>query len=75
MTRLPQLTGSELVRFLKKQGFTEDRWSGSHLTLRHEARKVTVTVPVHSGVDIGRGLARRILRDAGFSAADYMRLR
>jgi predicted RNA binding protein YcfA (HicA-like mRNA interferase family) len=75
MTRLPQLAGRELVQFFKKQGFAEDRWAGSHLTLRHEERKVTVTVPVHSGVDIGRGLARRILKDAGFSAEDYMRLR
>lgn len=75
MTRLPQVTGRELVRFLKSQGFVEDRWAGSHLTLRHEARKVTVTVPVHSGVDIGRGLALRILRDAGFSAEDFVRLR
>ena len=74
MTRLPQITGRELVRFLKKQGFVEDRWAGSHLTLRHEARKTTVTVPVHSGVDIGRGLARRILKDAGFSTADYKKL-
>ena len=37
MTRLPQVTGRELVRFLKKQGFVEDRWAGSHLTLRHQA--------------------------------------
>lgn len=75
MTRLPQLSGRELVRFLKKQGFVEERQTGSHLTLRHEARRVNVTIPVHSGVDIGRGLALRILKDAGFSADDYMKLR
>ena len=34
MTRLPQLTARELVRFLKLQGFVEDRQSGSHLVLR-----------------------------------------
>jgi len=34
-----------------------------------------VTVPVHTGVDIGRGLALRILRDAGFSVDDYLALR
>ncbi|MCP4655510.1 MAG: type II toxin-antitoxin system HicA family toxin [bacterium] len=73
MTRLAQVTSRKLVRFLKKQGFTEDRQTGSHITLRHDARKVSVTIPVHSGVDIGRGLAVRILKDAGFSVADYMR--
>ncbi len=74
MTRLPQVTARELIRFLKKQGFVEERQTGSHLTLRHEERKVSVTVPVHSGTDIGRGLAVRILKDAGFSADDYVKL-
>jgi hypothetical protein len=32
-------------------------------------------VPIDTGVDIGRGLAVRILRDAGFSAEDYLALR
>ncbi len=73
--RLPQLTARELIRFLKSQGFTEDRQSGSHLTLWHEEQKVSVTVPVHGGSDIGRGLAARILKDAGFSIEDFLRLK
>jgi predicted RNA binding protein YcfA (HicA-like mRNA interferase family) len=75
MARMPQVSARELVRFLKAQGFVEDRQSGAHLTLRHAARRVTVTVPVHSGVDVGRGLAVRILKDAGFGVDDYLRLR
>ncbi|HEV8676216.1 MAG TPA: type II toxin-antitoxin system HicA family toxin [Methylomirabilota bacterium] len=75
MPRLPQLTARELVRFLKSQGFIEDRQAGSHLTLRHPDRLITVTVPVHTGTDMGRGLAARILKDAGFSVDDYLRLR
>ncbi len=73
--RLPPVTARELIRFLKAQGFAEDRQSGSHLTLRHNQRRVSVTVPVHAGCDIGRGLAARILKDAGFSVEDYLRLR
>ena len=75
MTRMPQVTARDLIRFLKAQGFIEDRQSGSHLTLLHEGRKVSVTIPVHTGSDIGRGLAVRILKDAGFSVEDYLRLR
>ena len=75
MARMPQVTARELVRFLKSQGFAEQRQSGSHLTLFHAGRGVSVTVPVHTGVDIGRGLAVRILRDAGFSVEDYLALR
>ncbi len=75
MSRMPQVTARDLIRFLKGQGFVEDRQSGSHLTLWHEARKVSVTVPVHTGSDIGRGLAVRMLKDAGFSVEDYLHLR
>ena len=75
MARMPQVTARELVRFLKSQGFAEQRQSGSHLTLLHADRGVAVTVPVHTGVDVGRGLALRILRDAGFSVDDYLTLR
>ena len=73
MSRLPQVTARELVRFLKSQGFVQDRQSGSHLTLWHPERNVSVTVPVHTGCDIGRGLALRILKDAGFSIEEYVR--
>ncbi|OLC17954.1 MAG: hypothetical protein AUH29_00350 [Candidatus Rokubacteria bacterium 13_1_40CM_69_27] len=75
MPRMPQITARELVRFLKSEGFSEDHQSGSHLTLWHEARRVSVTIPVHTAADIGRGLAVRILKDAGFSVEDYLRLR
>jgi predicted RNA binding protein YcfA (HicA-like mRNA interferase family) len=70
---MPQVSAQDLVRFLKTHGFREDRQSGSHLTLWHEARNVSVTIPIHTGFDLGRGLAVRILKDAGFSVEDYLR--
>ena len=75
MSRLPQMTARELVRFLKARGFVDDRQRGSHLTLWHPNKKVSVTIPIHTGCDLGRGLALRILKDAGFTADDYLRLR
>ncbi|MGO9232041.1 MAG: type II toxin-antitoxin system HicA family toxin [Bryobacteraceae bacterium] len=58
---------------MKARGFVEDRQAGSHLTLWNAERNVSVTIPAHTGCDIGRGLAVRILKDAGFSAEDYAR--
>ncbi len=75
MTRMPQVTARELVRFLKAQGFVEDRQAGSHLTLWNEQSKAAITIPIHKGCDLGRGLAIRILKDAGFSVEDYLKLR
>ena len=74
MTRMPQVSARDLVRFLRSQGFVDDRQAGSHLTLRHLGRRVSVTVPMHTGCDLGRGLAVRILKDAGFSVDDFLRL-
>jgi predicted RNA binding protein YcfA (HicA-like mRNA interferase family) len=60
------------VTFLKRRGFEEEGRSGSHLVLRSPSTDKTVTVPVHTGCDLGRGLAVRILRGAGFSLDDYL---
>ena len=75
MPRMPQVTARELIQFLKAQAFIEDRQSGSHLTLRHSGRGISVTIPVHTGSDLGRGLAVRILKDTGFSVEEFLRLR
>ena len=63
MTRLPVVKSSELIRALERAGFTRVRQAGSHLRLARPDGRV-VTVPVHQGQDIGRGLLRKILRDA-----------
>lgn len=75
MPRMPQVTARELIAFLKQHGFVEDRQSGSHLVLRHPERRLSVTIPAHTGVDLGRGLAVRILKTCGFSVEDFLRLR
>jgi predicted RNA binding protein YcfA (HicA-like mRNA interferase family) len=72
---MPQVTARELVRFLKAQGFVEDRQAGSHLTLWLAERNLSVTIPIHTASNIGRGLATRILKDAGFTVDDCLRLR
>lgn len=60
---LPMLKASEVIRALEKRGFTAVRQKGSHVRLRHDDGRVT-SVPNHPGQDIGKGLLRKILRDA-----------
>ncbi len=55
MSKLPLLTGKELISFLKTLGFIEKRQKGSHVFLAHEDGRSTV-VPVHSGETISRGI-------------------
>jgi predicted RNA binding protein YcfA (HicA-like mRNA interferase family) len=62
MTKLPRITGKEIVAALQKAGFKVVRTKGSHYFLRHDDGKTTV-VPVHAGETIGPGLFSKILRD------------
>jgi predicted RNA binding protein YcfA (HicA-like mRNA interferase family) len=62
MTKLPRLTGKEIISALQKSGFKVIRTKGSHHFLRHDDGRATV-VPVHSGETIGPGLLAKILRD------------
>lgn len=70
---MPQVSGDEIVRFLLKRGFVILRRTGSHIVLVGPAGE-QVVVPAHRGRDLGRGIAVSILKDAGFSPDDYIRL-
>lgn len=73
MAKLPILTAKQTIRILEKVGFQVTRQRGSHVRLKHPDGQV-VTVPVHSGKDIGRGLLRKILRDAELSVEELIDL-
>lgn len=66
MSRLPSVTGEQLISALKKAGFDVARTRGSHNFLVHPDGRRTV-VPVHKGEDIGRGLMSKILKDVEMS--------
>ena len=72
MSRFPVIRAAELLKFFKGHGFVPLRQAGSHLTLYHQERDIAVTVPIHKGHDLGRGLTLRILKDAGFTADDFL---
>ncbi|MDJ0636243.1 MAG: type II toxin-antitoxin system HicA family toxin [Xenococcaceae cyanobacterium MO_188.B29] len=49
------------------------RQKGSHVRMKHEDNRV-VTVPVHKGKTIGKGLLRKILRDAELTIEEFIEL-
>jgi len=67
------LKSRELVAVLVKIGFELARQRGSHARFKHPDGRV-VTIPVHPATDIGRGLLRKILRDADLSEDELLRL-
>ena len=73
MTRLPALTGKEIVSLLKKASFIVERQRGSHVFLKHTDGRTTV-VSVHAGETIGPGLLSKILRDVEMTKDDFLKI-
>ena len=73
MPKLPALTGNTVINALGKVGFQVIRQKGSHVRMIHVDGRV-VTIPVHSGKTIGRGLLRKILQDAELTREEFVAL-
>jgi predicted RNA binding protein YcfA (HicA-like mRNA interferase family) len=73
MTRLPPVSGRELVAALGRKGFQVIRVKGSHHVLRHSDGRMTV-MPVHGREEIGPGLLAKILRDCDMSRDELRKL-
>ena len=61
MSKLPSLTGKQVVKLLQQADFLVVRQKGSHAFLQHADGRSTV-VPLHAGETIGPGLLRKIIR-------------
>jgi predicted RNA binding protein YcfA (HicA-like mRNA interferase family) len=71
--KLPQVSGDELLRALKRLGFVEQRQKGSHVHLKRLTDNRRLTVPVHKGRTIPPGTLRSILRDGELSVEDLIK--
>ncbi|MBI2523623.1 type II toxin-antitoxin system HicA family toxin [Candidatus Peregrinibacteria bacterium] len=75
MTKLPVVSGREAIRRFEKLGYVVVRQRGSHVRLHHADGSLhrPITIPDHP--TLGRGLFRRLLRDAHVSIAEFVGLR
>lgn len=73
-SRLPVVSGHQVVKALERIGYRVVRQRGSHIRLRDESdpNHLPVTVPAHDVVK--PGLLRRILHDAGLTAEEFLAL-
>ena len=72
MSKLPEVSGPNLVRALQKLGFTVRRQHGSHIIMRRDDPFAQTVVPNHRQLD--RGTLRASLRQAEISADDLIKL-
>jgi predicted RNA binding protein YcfA (HicA-like mRNA interferase family) len=56
---------SDLIRKLKRDGWYVVRQSGSHIIMEHATKSGSLVVPDHGSDEMGKGLASKILKQAG----------
>ncbi|MEK7567612.1 MAG: type II toxin-antitoxin system HicA family toxin [Patescibacteria group bacterium] len=73
MSRLPSLSGKDILKVFLKMGYVVIRQRSSHVRLINPARpQWPITIPDYKVV--GRGLLRKIIRDAGVSTEQFLNL-
>ena len=61
---------SELYRILTKDGWYPISQKGSHVKLKHDLKVGTLIFPNHGSQEMGKGLEKKILKDAGIKLKD-----
>lgn len=74
MSRLPRVSGKDVLRALLRAGYAESHVRGSHHYLRKPGAPSLVTVPVHGNRTLPAKTLQSILRQAGLTADELSAL-
>ena len=74
MSVLPILAARAVMRKLARAGFRFIYTKGSHYFFHHPLKNRITSVPLHGGKDIGRNLLRKIIKQAGLSVEEFLKL-
>lgn len=69
--RLPVVSGAETIMALGRAGFVQVSQKGSHVKVRRKDGRQAI-VPLHD--ELAPGTLRSILRQAGISVEEFLRL-
>ncbi len=73
MPKLPVVSGKEVVKAFSKVGYEVDHQTGSHIILRNKNPPFRrLTVPNHP--EIAKGTLRAIIRQAGITIEEFLKL-
>ena len=74
MSKLPRITGEEAVRAFGRAGFVLDRIRGSHHILKKSGHPFRLSIPVHRGQTLGKGLLSSQIDAAGLTVEEFVQL-
>jgi len=69
MSRLPVISGMQAIKAFSKAGWVPHRQVGSHVVLRKEGSRVTLTVPKHN--ELKPGLLRNLIKASGLTIEEF----
>jgi len=74
MPKLPVISGSRAIKCFEKMGYQVVRQRGSHVRMHHksDSTKQPLTIPRHK--TLGKGLLRKLLRDAQITTEELLEL-
>ncbi len=71
MTKLPVVSGKDVLKVLRKIGYYVRDQRGSHVHLRHPYRR-PLTIPLHPV--IAKGTLRTIIREVELTVEEFVKL-
>jgi predicted RNA binding protein YcfA (HicA-like mRNA interferase family) len=70
LSRLPRISGRDVITALRKVGYIQDRQHGSHIVLRHSSPPFRrIVVPDHK--ELATGTLRAIIRATGLTMDEF----
>ena len=72
MAKLPRISGMKAVKAFNKSGWSVVRQTGSHIIMMKNDYKVILSVPRHKELD--RGTLRKLIKSAGLTVEDFVKL-
>jgi predicted RNA binding protein YcfA (HicA-like mRNA interferase family) len=74
MSKLPSLKAREVIKVVSNLGYYKDRQKGSHATFRHRKTGHSVTIPIHKGKTLDKGLLHGIISDLDLTDEEFLKL-
>jgi predicted RNA binding protein YcfA (HicA-like mRNA interferase family) len=74
MSGLHNLKPDRVVKAFERAGWQIERKTGSHFILSKEGYPYILSVPVHKGRPIKQGLIKSLIKVAGLTADEFLRL-
>jgi len=72
MPSLPNLSGRDVVKAFRRDGWEKVRQRGSHVVLVKEGSMATLSVPDHK--EVAKGTLRSLIRASGLTVDEFLKL-